>query len=136
MQETRVPSLGWEDPLEEEMATYSSILVWRIPWTEETGSQQSMGLQKVRHHRATEYLYLAKYLSQNLSSKGGHYDCNIIISILLINCYYELFVVIIISFPRIMVMAMPMAKKKTQQLPESTLPTPSLLGGSPGSVIR
>ena len=36
MPETRVPSLGWEDPLEEDMATHSSIVVWRIPWTEET----------------------------------------------------------------------------------------------------
>ena len=41
--ETRVRSLGWEDPLEEEMATHSSILVWRIPWTEELGGRQSMG---------------------------------------------------------------------------------------------
>ena len=38
MQETKVQSLGWEDPLEEDMATYSSILTWRIPWTEEPGS--------------------------------------------------------------------------------------------------
>ena len=41
--ENRVRSLGWEDPLEEEMATHSSILVWRIPWTEELGGLQSMG---------------------------------------------------------------------------------------------
>ena len=47
--ETRVPSLGQEDPLEEEMATHSSILAWRIPWTEETGGLQSMGSQRVRH---------------------------------------------------------------------------------------
>ena len=44
MQETWVLSLGQEDPLEEEMATHSSILVWRIPWTEEPGGLQSMGL--------------------------------------------------------------------------------------------
>ena len=43
MQETWVQSLGWEDPLEKVMATHSSILVWRIPWTEETGELQSMG---------------------------------------------------------------------------------------------
>ena len=49
MQETRVQSLGWEDPLEKEMAIYSSILAWRIPWTEEPGRLQPMGLQKVRH---------------------------------------------------------------------------------------
>ena len=47
MQEPWVRSLGWEDPLEEEMATHSSILAWRIPWTEEPGGLQSMGLQKV-----------------------------------------------------------------------------------------
>ena len=48
MQETRVRSLGLEDPLEKEMATHSSILTWRIPWTAETGGLQSMGLQRVR----------------------------------------------------------------------------------------
>ena len=41
----RVQSLGWEDPLEEEMATHCSILAWRIPWIEETGGLQSMGSQ-------------------------------------------------------------------------------------------
>ena len=45
-QETQVQSLGWEDPLEKEKATHSSILVWEIPWTEEPGGLQSMGLQK------------------------------------------------------------------------------------------
>ena len=45
MQETRVWSLGWEDPLEKGMATHSSILAWRIPWTEEAGRLQSMGPQ-------------------------------------------------------------------------------------------
>ena len=45
MQEIQALSLGWEDPLEEEMAAYSSILAWRIPWTEESGSLQPMGLQ-------------------------------------------------------------------------------------------
>ena len=49
MQETQVPSLGQEDPLEKGMATHSSILAWRIPWTEEPGGLQSMELQKVRH---------------------------------------------------------------------------------------
>ena len=49
MQETQVQSLGWEDPLEEEMATNSSILAWRIPWTEEPG-----GLQSIRHDLVTK----------------------------------------------------------------------------------
>ena len=47
MQEARVQSLGQEDPLEKEMATHSSILAWRIPWTEEPGGLQSMGSQRV-----------------------------------------------------------------------------------------
>ena len=47
--ETWVQFLGWEDPLEKEMATHSSILAWEIPWTEEPGGVQSMGLQRVRH---------------------------------------------------------------------------------------
>ena len=47
MQETWVGSLGWEDPLEEEMATHLSILAWRIPWTVESGGLQSMGSQAV-----------------------------------------------------------------------------------------
>ena len=49
MRETRVQSLGWEDPLEKEMATHSSTLAWRIPWMEEPGKLQSMGLQRVGH---------------------------------------------------------------------------------------
>ena len=49
MWETWVQSLGWEDPLEKEMATHSSTLAWRIPWMEEPGRLQSMGLQRVRH---------------------------------------------------------------------------------------
>ena len=48
MQETWVQSLGWEDPLEEKMATHSSSLVWRVPWTEEPGGLQSMGSPKSR----------------------------------------------------------------------------------------
>ena len=50
MQETQFQSLSWEEPLEKRMATHSSILVWRIPWTEEPGRLQSMGLQRVRCH--------------------------------------------------------------------------------------
>ena len=49
MQETRVQSLGWNDALEKGMAIHSSTLAWRIPWTEETGRLQSMGLQRLRH---------------------------------------------------------------------------------------
>ena len=49
VQETRVRSLGWEAPLEKEMATHSSILAWKISWAEEPGGLQSMGSQRVRH---------------------------------------------------------------------------------------
>ena len=54
MQETRVQSLGQEDPLKKEMATHSSILVWEITWTEEPGSLQSMGLQRTGHELVTK----------------------------------------------------------------------------------
>ena len=62
MQETRVRSLGWEDPLEKEMATHSSILAWRIPWTEEPDGLQSMGMQELdrtqqlNHHHHTIHI--------------------------------------------------------------------------------
>ena len=49
VQEAQVPSLGWDDPLEKGMATHSSTLAWRIPWTEEPGGLQSVGLPAVRH---------------------------------------------------------------------------------------
>ena len=49
MWETQVRTLGWEDPLEKEMATHSSTLAWKIPWTEEPGRLQSIGSQRVRH---------------------------------------------------------------------------------------
>ena len=57
MQETWVRFLGWEDPLEKEMATHSSILAWRIPWTEKPGGLQSMGSQRVGHDRVTSLTY-------------------------------------------------------------------------------
>ena len=49
MLDTQVQSLGWEDPLEKEMATHSSILAWRMPWTKEPGGLQAMVSQRVRH---------------------------------------------------------------------------------------
>ena len=54
MQETQVRFLGWEDSFKKEMATHSSILAWRIPWTEEPGRLQSMGLQELGHDLATK----------------------------------------------------------------------------------
>ena len=52
-QETWVQSLGWADPLEEGMATQSTILAWKNPWTEKPGGLQSMGSQRVRHDKVT-----------------------------------------------------------------------------------
>ena len=56
MQKTRIQSTGQEDPLKDEMATHSSILAWRIPWTEKPGELQSMGSQRVEHDLATKQL--------------------------------------------------------------------------------
>ena len=50
VQETWVPSLGWEDPLMKEENAYSSVLAWKIPWTEDPGGLQSKGLHRVRHN--------------------------------------------------------------------------------------
>ena len=61
---------GWEDPLEKEMATCSSILAWEIPWTEEPGGLQSIGLQRVRHDWATEHTGLSCGM-QNLAIPPG-----------------------------------------------------------------
>ena len=60
IQETWVRSLGWEDHLDEEVATHSSIFAWKIPRTEEPGGQQSMGLHRVRHGWASEYTAYAE----------------------------------------------------------------------------
>ena len=54
MQETWVQSLGWDEPLEKEMANHSSILAWRIPWTDEPGWLESRGSQRVGHDLATK----------------------------------------------------------------------------------
>ena len=64
MQETQVQSLGQEDPLEKGIATHSSILAWRIPWTEEPGGLQSMGSQRVRHDCVTNTLAYQQKCSQ------------------------------------------------------------------------
>ena len=69
MQETQVRSLGWEDPLEKEMTTHPSILAWRIPWTGKPGMPQSMGLQGVRHDRAT-ISFTTEWSLPNTNSPG------------------------------------------------------------------
>ena len=71
MWETRVGSLGEENPLEKEMATHSSILAWRIPWIEEPGGLQYMGLQRVAHDWATfTFTIREKALEKKAFSKG------------------------------------------------------------------
>ena len=74
MQETRVQSLGWEDPLEKEMATHSSVLAWRIPWREEPGRLQSTGSQRVGHDWATSLLLSSMFQFFNIN---GHFQENI-----------------------------------------------------------
>ena len=75
MRETWVRSLGREDPLEKEMAPHSSTLAWKIPWTEETGRLQPMGLQRVGHDRATS---LSLFLSfQNINTNGCCCCCQV-----------------------------------------------------------
>ena len=64
MQETLVLSLGWEDPLEKEMATHASILAWEIPTTEELGGLQSMGLQRGGYDLVTEHARTRVYIEK------------------------------------------------------------------------
>ena len=71
LQEMQVRSLGWEDPLEKEMANHSSILAWEIPWIEEPGWLQSMGLQKrVRHNLVTKQQLLVLGRESTSQSNG------------------------------------------------------------------
>ena len=70
--EIGVRSLGWEDALEKEMATHSSTLAWKIPWTEKPGGLQSMGLQRIGHDWATSLTSLTSLYS---SSVDGHLGC-------------------------------------------------------------
>ena len=62
MQETQVRPLGWEDPLEKEMAPHSSTLTWKIPWTEEPGRLQSMGSLRVGLELRTGYVCILMYV--------------------------------------------------------------------------
>ena len=75
MPETRVRSLGWEDPLEKEMATHSSTLAWRIPWMEEPGRLQSMGSQRVRHDWATSF-FLSYTVCKSVTCIANTFKCH------------------------------------------------------------
>ena len=70
MQETRIWSLDWEDPLQKWMAAHSSILAWRIPWTEEPGRLQSVGSQRVRHDWVTSTTTSASWCAQGKDRQG------------------------------------------------------------------
>ena len=75
MWETWIRSLGWEDPLEKEMAVHSSILAWRIPWTEEPGGLQSMGSLLVRHNWVSNTFTFLSRMSPYLEGKGTSIFC-------------------------------------------------------------
>ena len=78
MQGTQVQFLGWKDPLEEEMATHSSILAWECPWTEEPVRPQSMVLQRVRHYLVNKH----RHINQFIDELGTHLlDIHIKVSI-------------------------------------------------------
>ena len=72
MQETWVWFLNWEDPLEEEVATHSCILAWRIPWTEEPSGLQSMGLQRVGHNWVTNIFTYFQWRCRHKEQTCGH----------------------------------------------------------------
>ena len=78
MRETRVRALGWEDPLEKEMAIHSSTIAWKIPWTEEPGRLQSMGSQRVGHDWATSLkcLYTYVWINMRVLLQSVSYECN------------------------------------------------------------
>ena len=83
IQETWVPSLGWEDPLEWEMASHSGILAWKIPWTEEAGRLQCMGSQTAGHDCLLLHVHVTSTLASTslpsvLFKKGNPPDANVI----------------------------------------------------------
>ena len=85
MQETWVRSLGWEDPLEKEMATHSSILAWRIPWTEEPGRLQSTSLTySFRSLLSILYLFAAQSVSSIFTSVRSQFSKTF--TLLTVNC--------------------------------------------------
>ena len=84
MQETRVRSLGWEDPLEKEMSTHSSVLAWEIPWTE-FGGLQSMGSQRVRHDCVTKQQHFPCYVVKFLVLKNICSSLPLSVSVFLLN---------------------------------------------------
>ena len=81
-QEAQVQSLGWEDYLEKEMATHSSILAWRIPWTEEPGGYSPWGREQLGHYWVTNTLYNKAFPGTNLAEYILHFACTLQIYLL------------------------------------------------------
>ena len=94
MRETQVQSLGWEDPLEKEMAIHSRTIAWKIPWTEESGRLQSMRSQRVRHEWTTSLCLCPIVCSCLLCQKQATHRCMdlclgfLSCSIVLYFCFY------------------------------------------------
>ena len=98
IQETQVQILGQEAPLEEEMATHSSMLAWKIPWTEEPGGLYSMELQRVRHNWMTNtHLHMIPYSTLTYYSMGLIYCLHIFFFFHLSVCYSDWVVSMILS---------------------------------------
>ena len=99
MRETRVQSLGWEDPLEKEMAIHSSTHAWKIPWTEEPGRLQSMGLQRVGHDWATSLCHTSDNYTLFISwARGTSFQSLLLLLDLLSlpSCYVMCFIIFVI----------------------------------------
>ena len=94
MQETWVWSLGWEYPLEKEIATHSSVLAWKFPWTEDAGRLQSMGMQRVGHDWATS-LSLWKIC---LFSFSVHFKTRLFRFVAVVVCYWIVWVFIYFGY--------------------------------------
>ena len=92
MQETWVPSLGWDDPMEKEMVAHSSILAWKIPWIPEPGRLPSMGSQRVGHDRVTS-LSLSQEVNQAgvWAVKGGGVPSGLGWEVGEASCFYNFF---------------------------------------------
>ena len=90
MQEMQIRSLGREDPLELEVVTHSSILAWKIPWTEEPGGLQSMELKRVRHHWVNEHAWDARARSK-LVGRGWDIKSSFVLRLCL-KCFLDVLV--------------------------------------------
>ena len=83
MQDTQVQSLGWEDPLEKDVATHSRILAWEIPWTEEPGGLPSMGSARVRQDRITKHARTLRSVHKRRLSLPPHLSIYLLVPVCL-----------------------------------------------------